>query len=59
MEVDLNNVIPVSQAKPRLGELVRRVAADDEELILTRHGHPVVVLMSYVAYENLIADLSA
>jgi len=35
--------IPVSEAKGQLTELVRR-AESGEEVILTRHGHPVVRL---------------
>lgn len=36
--------IPVSDAKARLTELVRRVEAGDE-VILTRHGQPAVRLV--------------
>ena len=36
--------IPVSEAKGRLTDLVRRAEAGDE-VILTRHGHPAVRLM--------------
>jgi len=35
--------IPVSDAKSRLTDLVRRAEAGDE-VILTRHGHPAVRL---------------
>ncbi len=35
--------IPVSDAKARLTDLVRRAEAGDE-IILTRHGHPAVRL---------------
>ena len=36
--------IPVSEAKGRLTDLVRRAEGGDE-VILTRHGHPAVRLM--------------
>jgi prevent-host-death family protein len=35
--------VPVSEAKGQLTDLVRR-AESGEEIVLTRHGHPVVVL---------------
>jgi prevent-host-death family protein len=35
--------VTVSDAKAQLTDLVRR-AEEGEEIILTRHGHPVVVL---------------
>ena len=35
--------VPVTEAKGQLTELVRRAEAGDE-IILTRHGHPVVRL---------------
>ena len=34
---------PISAAKARLADLVRRAEAGDE-VVLTRHGHPVVRL---------------
>jgi len=37
-------VIPVSEAKAQLTELVRRAEAG-EEVVLTRHGHPTVRLV--------------
>lgn len=36
--------IPVTEAKAQLTELVRRAEAG-EEIVLTRHGHPVVRLV--------------
>ncbi len=37
--------IPISKAKAQLTDLVRRAEAG-EEIVLTRHGHPVVQLTS-------------
>lgn len=45
-EVALN--IPVSEAKGQLTELVRRAEAG-EEVVLTRHGHPVARLVPATA----------
>ena len=35
--------VPISEAKAHLTDLVRRAEAGDE-IVLTRHGHPVVRL---------------
>jgi prevent-host-death family protein len=40
--------VPVSDAKGQLTELVRRAEAG-EEVLLTRHGHPVVRLVAVKA----------
>jgi prevent-host-death family protein len=44
--------IPVSEAKGRLTDLVRRAEAGDE-VILTRHGHPAVQLTPISAKPSL------
>ena len=36
--------IPISEAKPRLAEIVRD--SDDEDVLLLRHGRPAAVVMS-------------
>jgi prevent-host-death family protein len=40
--------VPISQAKARLTDLVRRAEAGDE-VVLTRHGRPVVRLLPVLA----------
>jgi prevent-host-death family protein len=45
-------LIPISDAKARLAELVR--ASTDEDVMLIRHGRPVAVLMSADRHEGLL-----
>jgi prevent-host-death family protein len=49
--------ISVTDAKAKLTELVRRAEAD-EEIILTRHGQPVVRLVPDVAARSRRARLA-
>lgn len=44
--------VPVSEAKGQLTELVRRAEAG-EEVVLTRHGHPVARLVPAIKREAL------
>ena len=46
--------IPVSEAKARLTELVRRALAGDE-VVLTRHGQPAVMLAPTQRPPNAVA----
>jgi len=39
-------VLPLSEAKARLSQLVADVEKNEEELVITRNGRPVAVLMS-------------
>ena len=47
------DVIPVTDLKAHLSEVVRRVKDSGRPVILTRHGRGVLVLMSVEAYEGL------
>ncbi len=47
------DVIPVTDLKAHLSEVVRRVEDSGRPLVLTRHGRGVLVLMSVHAYEGL------
>lgn len=48
-------LIPVSEAKARLSELVREAA--DEDVILMRHGHPVAVIIGIERLDALFEEL--
>ncbi len=39
-------ILPLSEAKARLSQLVAEVEKNEEELIITRNGRPVAVLLS-------------
>jgi prevent-host-death family protein len=39
-------VIPLSEVKMKLSQLVKEVSSLDEEIIITRHGKPVAIIVS-------------
>jgi prevent-host-death family protein len=50
-------ILPISEVKARLPELVNGVAEREEEIIVTRNGRPAAMLVSYSEYERLKATL--
>jgi len=50
-------ILPISEVKARLPELVTGVAEREEEIIVTRNGKPAAMLVSYAEYERLKATL--
>ena len=49
--------VPLSEAKTHLAKLLADVEALGEEVIITRSGRPVGVLLSLTDYEGLIETL--
>ncbi|MFE9250580.1 type II toxin-antitoxin system Phd/YefM family antitoxin [Streptomyces sp. NPDC007088] len=47
--------IPVTQARAELADLINRVVYGDERVVLTRHGKPLVALVSAADLERLEA----
>ena len=45
--------LPISEVKTHLPELVSKVEARDEQVVVTRKGKPAAVLMSYDEYARL------
>ncbi len=45
-------VLPLSEAKARLSELIEKVNTTDEEIIITKNGRPAGVLVSPDEYES-------
>jgi len=45
--------LPISEVKTRLPELVSGVEEREEEIVVTRKGKPVAVLVNYAEYERL------
>ena len=39
-------VIPLSEVKMKLSQLVEEVSSRDEEITITRHGEPVAIIVS-------------
>jgi prevent-host-death family protein len=46
-------ILPISDVKARLPELVTGVEEREEEVIVTRNGKPAAMLVSYAEYERL------
>jgi prevent-host-death family protein len=44
--------LPLAEAKAKLSRLVDRVEKTDEEILITRNGRPVAVLVSPDEYES-------
>lgn len=49
----MSKILPISEVKARLPELVSGVEARDEEVIVTRNGRPAAVLVSAEEYGRL------
>jgi len=45
--------LPISEVKTRLPELVTGVETREEEIVVTRKGKPVAVVVNYAEYERL------
>ena len=46
-------ILPISEVKARLPELVNVVAEREEEIVVTRNGKPAAMLVNYAEYERL------
>ncbi|MBT2369991.1 type II toxin-antitoxin system Phd/YefM family antitoxin [Streptomyces sp. ISL-10] len=51
--------IPVTQARAELAELINRVVYGGERVVVTRHGKPLVALVSAADLERLEHDREA
>lgn len=49
--------VPLTQAKTRLAKLVAALEEFGEEVVITRSGRPVAVLLSLTEYEGLLKTL--
>ncbi|RPA55937.1 type II toxin-antitoxin system prevent-host-death family antitoxin [Gordonia oryzae] len=51
----MNKLVPVSEAKAKLSELVRE--ADDDDVIIMNYGRPAAVLISDRRYRSLLEEM--
>ena len=51
----MDNLVPLTEAKNRLHEIVRQ--AEDDNIVLLRHGRPVAVVISPAALQGLLDEL--
>lgn len=49
----MTKILPISEVKARLPELVTGVEDREEEIVVTRKGKPAAVLMSHGEYQRL------
>lgn len=49
---------PLTEARNRLSEIVDDVASTGSEFVITRHGRPAAVVISYDEYESLLETLN-
>ena len=48
-------LVTVTEAKARLGELIRE--ATEQDVVVVRHGHPAAVLVGAERYDALLEEL--
>ncbi len=51
----MSRAVSANEAKNRLGSLLRSVSTEGEEVIVESHGKPKAVLISFEAYEEVLA----
>ncbi len=51
----MSKLVPVSEARARLSELVRD--SEVEDVILTNHGRPASVMIAAERYESLLEEI--
>ena len=49
----MSRILPISEVKARLPELVSGVQERDDEVVVTRNGRPAAVLVNYHEYERV------
>lgn len=49
----MTRTLPLSEVKTRLPELVSKVEVREDQIVVTRHGKPTAVILSYDEYERL------
>ena len=49
----MTKILPISEVKTHLPELVTKIEARDDQVVVTRNGKPAVVIVSFDQYERL------
>ena len=49
---------PLTEARNRLSEIVEDVTSTGSEFVISRHGRPAAVILSYEEYESLLETLN-
>jgi prevent-host-death family protein len=53
MELDMKDVVTITEAKAKLSEIINRVIIRKDTISITRKGKPAAVLLPIEEYENL------
>lgn len=53
-----DGMTPLTDARNRFSEIVDEVITTGSELVITKHGRPVAVVMGHDDYESLIETLN-
>jgi len=54
----MNNTAPMAEVRDNLREIVDDVVETGNTYTITRHGHPVAVILSHDEYESLVETLN-
>ena len=49
----MTRILPISEVKTHLPQLLDKVSARDEQIVVTRKGKPTAVILSYGEFESL------
>jgi antitoxin YefM len=49
---------PLTEARDRLSEIIDDISTTGADLVITRHGRPVAVVISHDEYESMIETLN-
>jgi antitoxin YefM len=49
---------PVTETRENLSEILDQVVATGQEYVITKHGRPMAVLLSFDEYESLVETLN-
>jgi prevent-host-death family protein len=52
------STVPVTEMREKLSEVIDAVVTTGEEWVITRHGKPLAVVLSYDEYESLIETVN-
>ncbi len=52
------STVPLTELRDKLSDFVEDVATTGSELIVTRHGRPIAVVIGYEEYESLVETLN-
>jgi antitoxin YefM len=53
----IQEYIPITQAKSKLLDIIRKIEASDDTIVITKNGVPEAVMISMKRYEGLLETL--